>query len=246
MQTVRLSFIRPHLSLRLALVIIGMATVLSGCGTAKVASQHAITPAPPTKPAIVYVADFDLDTNGMKGKSGILPALPKPPGPMGNGLPLHLPPLPRASKDPQTRARELVDSMSASIVRDLAKAGLNARRLSAKETPPNTGWLVRGAFTTVNQGDQLQRAAIGFGAGKTDLQVLVDIADLSQDCPKRFHELTTTADSGKAPGAGPMMVLCPAGAAARFVLAGQDLDRNVKQTASKIAGEITKRMNEER
>jgi hypothetical protein len=35
-----------------------------------------------------------------------------------------------------------------------------------------------------------------------------------------------------------MIALCPAGAAARFVIAGQDLNRNVKQAASKIAAEI--------
>jgi hypothetical protein len=100
---------------------------------------------------------------------------------------------------------------------------------------------VRGVFTEVNQGNQLNRAIIGFGMGKTDLQVLADINDLSQGAPKPFYELNTTADSGKAPGAGPTIVLGPAGAAARFVMAGQDLDRNVKQTASKIAEDIIER-----
>ena len=106
---------------------------------------------------------------------------------------------------------------------------------------PTSGWLVRGVFTEVSQGNQLSRAVIGFGAGKTDLQVVVDVNDLSQGAPRRFYELNTTADSGKAPGAGPTIVLGPAGLAARFVIAGKDLDRNVKQTASKIAGEVVQR-----
>lgn len=58
--------------------------------------------------------------------------------------------------------------------------------------------------------------------GKTDLQVLVDINDLAQGAPKRFYELNTTADSGKAPGAGPMILLGPAGVVARFIIAGKD------------------------
>jgi hypothetical protein len=82
---------------------------------------------------------------------------------------------------------------------------------------------------------------IGFGSGKTDLQVMVDLKDLSQGPPAPFYQLNTTADSGKAPGAGPTIVLGPAGAAARFVIAGQDLNRNVKQTASQIAMEIVER-----
>src|SRR5919108_2085260 len=110
--------------------------------------------------------------------------------------------------------------------------GINARRLASSDPIPTSGWLVRGVFTGVNQGNQLRRAVIGFGAGKTDLQVLVDFNDLAQGAPKPFYELSTTADSGKAPGAAPMIVLGPAGAAARFVIAGKDLDRNVKQTAS--------------
>jgi len=93
----------------------------------------------------------------------------------------------------------------------------------------------------VNQGDQLSRAVIGFGAGKTDLQVLVDINDLAQGPPKRFYELNTSASSGNTSGVGPAIVLCPAGAAARFVIASKDLDQNVKQTASKIAAEVVHR-----
>src|SRR5437764_7450589 len=100
--------------------------------------------------------------------------------------------------------------------------------LPAIQSRPPAG-LVRGVFTGVNQGNQLRRAVIGFGAGKTDLQVLVDINDLAQGAPKPFYELNMTADSGRTPGAGPMIALGPAGAAARFVIASKDLDRNVKQ-----------------
>ena len=93
----------------------------------------------------------------------------------------------------------------------------------------------------MNQGNQLTRAVIGFDMGKTDLQVVVDVNDLTQGLPRRFYELNTTADSGKAPGAGPTIVLGPAGVATRFVIAGKDVNRNVKQTASTIAAEVVQR-----
>ena len=184
---------------------------------------------------MIYVSDFDLDASNIKSEPGMLPT-PKLPGPLGNILPP-----PGGPKDPQVLARDLVGSMSASLVKDLTKAGVNARRLAPGAPIPTSGWLVRGVFTDVNQGNQLSRAVIGFGSGKTDLQVVVDINDLTQGAPRRFYELNTTADSGKAPGAGPTIVLGPAGLAARFVIAGKDLDRNVKQTASKIAGEVVQR-----
>jgi hypothetical protein len=219
----------------------GLCAMLCGCGTAKVSSSRSIGVAPAAKPATIYVADFDLDAANIKSKSGLLPPLPKLPGPLGD----MLPPLPGAPKDPQKLARNLVDEMSTALVKDLTKAGLNARRLTSTNSVPTSGWLVRDVFTEVNQGNQLTRAMIGFGAGKTDLQVVVDINDLGQGTPKPFYELNTTADSGKAPGAAPMIVLGPAGATARFIIAGKDFDRNVKQTTSKIAAEVAQRTQQQ-
>lgn len=216
--------------------LLALSAVLSGCGTARVACRQEIGVVPTTKPSIIYVSDFDLDAANVKAEHGLLPAPPKLPG-----LGEILPPLPGMAKDPQKLARSLVDEMSTALVKDLTRAGLNARRLKIHESVPTAGWLVRGVFTEVNQGNQLHRAVIGFGLGKTDLQVLVDINDLSQGAPKRFYEMSTMADSGKAPGAGPTIVLGPAGGAARFVIAGKDLDRNVTQTASKIAAEVVER-----
>jgi Domain of unknown function (DUF4410) len=216
--------------------LLTLCAALCGCGTAKISGRHEIGAAPAAKPMIIYVSDFDLDAANIKSEPGMLP-VPKMPGPLGDVLP----PLPGTPKDSRVLARDLVDSMSASLVRDLTKAGLNARRLTPGAPIPTSGWLVRGVFTDVNQGNQLTRAVIGFGMGKTDLQVVVDVNDLTQGPLRRYYELNTTADSGKAPGAGPTIVLGPAGVAARFVIASKDLNRNVKQTASKIAGEVVQR-----
>jgi len=223
--------------LALVMSALTIGTVLCGCGTAKVGGWRETGAIPVTKPQIIYVADFDLEAAKIKSEPGVLAVLPKAPGPLGN----ILPPLPGAPKARDKFARELVDDMSESVVRGLNKGGLKARRLARGESLPTSGWLVRGVFTGVNQGNQLRRAVIGFGVGKTDLQVAVDVNDLTQGAPRSFYELNTTADSGKAPGAGPAIVFGPAGVAARFVIAGKDLDRNVKQTASKIAEEVAQR-----
>ena len=209
-----------------------LCVVLCGCATARISNRREMAVAPAGKPTIIYVADFQLDPATVKSRTGLLPPPPRLPGPLG----MVVPPLPGTPKDPQAVAHEVVDSMSASLVKDLNKAGLNAQRLSTNSPPPNSGWLVRGVFTGVNQGSQINRAVIGFGSGKTDLEVLVDINDLSQGAPKPFYQLNTVADSGKAPGAGPTFA-----AAARFILASKDLDKNVKQTASQIAAEVVQR-----
>lgn len=224
---------------RRAIAVLAIGSMLCGCGTAKVSNRREIAAAPRVRPTVIYVADFNLDAANVKSEKGFLP-LP-PPLPLPNPLGDVLPPLPGQAKDPKKVAHEMVDSMSESLVKDLTKAGLTARRITSASMYATNGWLIRGVFTDVNQGNQLQRAVIGFGLGKSDLQVNIDISDLAKGPPKPFYELKTQADSGKAPGAGPTIVLGPAGVAARYVIAGKDLNHNVKQTASKIAGEVVQR-----
>lgn len=226
----------------LTVLAISFGIVTGFCGSAKITGERAISATPANKPVIIYVADFELDAVDIKSEKGLLPPPPKLPGLLGDKLPTP----PGAPKDPQKLARELVNEMSESLVKSLTEAGFTARRLTSTNNLPTNSWLVRGVFTEVNQGNQLRRAVIGFGKGKTDLQVLVDIADLSRGKPKDFYELTTAAHSSKLPGAGPMIVLCPAGAAARFVIAGGDLNRNVKQTAKQIAEEVGKQAGDNR
>jgi hypothetical protein len=101
---------------------------------------------------------------------------------------------------------------------------------------------VRGIYTRVQEGNRIERALIGFGKGQTDVQVIARVDDLSQGELKPFYEIETDASSGSKPGAAPTLVLSPYGAAARFVMAGTDLEKNVKQTASQIAEQVAHRV----
>jgi len=168
--------------------------LMMACGSATVSGQREVGTAPQTRPAAVYVTDCQLDAQNLRSESGP-PLPPPPPGPLG-GI---LPPPPGAPKDPAVPARELIELMSTSLVQESAKAGLNARRLRAGDSQPDVGWLVRGMFTQVDEGNRLHRAVIGFGAGQTGLQRVVAIDD-AQGTPKPFYELDTSATSGNAPG----------------------------------------------
>jgi len=79
--------------------------------------------------------------------------------------------------------------MSESLVQDLNENGISARRLAPGESLPSTGWLVRGVFTEVQEGNRVRRAVIGFGAGKTELHVLVYLDDLANGAPGRLPSL---------------------------------------------------------
>lgn len=212
-----------------------IATLVAGCASAHVSGARQVG-APTSAPAVVYVSDFELDVRDVRTDRGILP--PPPPLPGLGGLPK----LPGSPSDPATRADEVVALMSRSLIKELEANGIQARRLRNREPLPAAGWLVRGVFTSVQEGNQLHRAVIGFGAGHTDLQVLVAIDDLAGGVPKPMYSVETKADSGKLPGA--VITLNPYVAAARFVIAGDDLDRNVKQSAAQIARQTTRRVSE--
>jgi hypothetical protein len=217
---------------------LALALVLLGCSTAQISGRRETETAALAKPSMIYVADFELDVHDVRSERTLLPpALPLP-GPLGSVLPK----LPGTPVDAKERARELVTLMSTSLVDGLTKAGLPARRLSTAESRPPAGWLVRGVFIQVDEGNRIRRAIVGFGAGETQMQLMVAVDDLARGIPKPLYEVVTTADSGKAPGAAPVIAFHPAVAVARVALSGRDLERNVKQTAAVIAGDVAARV----
>jgi Domain of unknown function (DUF4410) len=125
-------------------------------------------------------------------------------------------------------------------VEDLTKKGIAAERLTANSLLPKQGWLVRGVFRKVDEGNRVERAIIGFGSGQTDLEVAGTTDDLSAGtAPTPLYTAQTDATSNKMPGA--VVTLNPYVAAAKF-LARRDLDRSAYATAEKIADLIVARV----
>jgi Domain of unknown function (DUF4410) len=224
---------------RLFVVALLGAGLLTGCsglgGSAKVTSTQTVTTAPQPKPTVIYIQDFDLLAENIQNEPGLLGSGRGRQGPIRRRLS-------GTDNDPAARARELVNLMANSLLKDLNKAGFSAVRLESGAPLPTQGWLLRGVFNEVQEGNRLQRAMIGFGVGKTDLQVVTGLDNLAKGPPKPLYTIDTEATSSKMPGAAPTIVLGPWGATARFVMAGQDLDKNVEQTAASITAEITKHL----
>jgi hypothetical protein len=221
------------------LICLAGVALLAGCKSAQVTAQRDLATASPAKPTAVFVTDFELPPQSIQHEEGLLSGRPGPIGRVGDRLA-------GTPENPAARARQLVDLMSSSLVQSLKKAGLNAIRLSPGELLPRDGWVVRGIYTRVQEGNRIERALIGFGKGQTDVQVIAKVDDLSQGELKPFYEIETDASSGSKPGAAPTLVLSPYGAAARFVMAGADLEKNVKQTASQIAEQVAHRVQSAR
>jgi hypothetical protein len=184
-------------------------------------------PAPRTRPSMVYVTDFDLefpqgsqsqDTSSMRQ------------GPLAR-LRERL-----RGGDPVTKAHAAVGMMAASITDDLNEDGVPAQRLSGGAPQPTSGWLVRGVLTELDQGNQLRRAMVGFGAGESALQLWVGVTDLARNPDALFYTLEASDGSGKMPGA--IVKLNPYVAAAKFVMSRHATERDVESTAAAIAKSI--------
>lgn len=202
----------------------GLALALGACSTAKVTSDVALAPNLRYRPAVIYVAHFDLPEDAIRSES-----------PMARH-PLH------AWRE-QSQAHALAEDLEQDVAQDLMKKGLTAQRLAPGEPPPTRGWLVRGTILQMDEGDRLRRTVIGFGEGRTNLQVAVAIDNLSAGQPPApLYRMQTGAQSGKSPGAA--VTMNPYSAAAKFVLAGRDLGHDVEKTASQIADHVAAHVNE--
>ncbi len=177
---------------------------------------------------IVYVANFELAAENVKAESGVLANRPRPLKRILGQAP--------GETDPEGEARELVDLMAGTLVEDLTKAGFQSVRLLPGAAPPAQGWLVRGIFVKVDKGNRLQRAVIGFGAGETELKVEAALDNLAGGAPQPFYDFSAGDESRKLPGG--IIMRNPYAMAARFVLSRNDLEKNVKNTASEIAKDI--------
>jgi hypothetical protein len=175
---------------------------------------------------IIYVSDFELDSENFQADQSLHGADQRPHvlnGPI------------RQSKDPATQARNMVNLMATDIVRNLTKAGYKARRLSSTDPRPSEGVWVHGVFTELSEGNRMQRAVIGLGAGAAKMDLYVTMNDLSR--PDR--PLYTTAESGESankPGAA--ITMNPYAAAAKFAMQKNAPEKMIKQTAGGISNDI--------
>ena len=214
------------------IALLAVCLVLSACSNIRVEDEREMGALPPNPPRVIYVRDFELEPGTFQAESGILPLRPT-----SAGAPiLRVLGVPEESA---VRERELVKLMSSALVSDLADAGLNAQFLPSDKLFPREGWLVRGAFVQVDEGNRLRRALLGFGSGATRLRVVAWISDLTHGSSGPFCALDTSTHSSGKPGAA--FSFDPYVGATRFVIDGLDLNTNVEEIAAEIADDITER-----
>lgn len=187
----------------------------------------------------IYVSDFEVETCSTAPRQDPDPEGLFPDAPVRNFLSR----LQRDDdEDPHVQAAKLVNVMSDKLVDEFDDEGFAAQRLAPGSPRPNQGWLVTGVFTQIDSGNRVRRAIIGFGSGKTEIQVYATLQDLSKpDQP--LYQVDGSGQKGNMPGA--ILMMNPYALAAKFVMSKKDLEKSVKKAAGEIAEQVVKKLKPE-
>lgn len=202
---------------KLGIYFVAIAYLFLGSGLAQAAEN-------------VYVADFLIDQQEVSRESAssqglfesIRPGIIKP------------------KKDPVEDALGLAQSLSASLVAELNAKNIPTSRVSRFDQLASNGVLVQGEFLELDEGNNLKRAAIGFGSGAANMEIKVMVSRLPLGRDNSDVVFDAKSSSGKGPGGLLGIAICgnPYALAAKFVLSKRASQKDIQALALKIAKEI--------
>jgi hypothetical protein len=100
---------------------------------------------------------------------------------------------------------KVADAVAEELVKKIRSYGLWAERAFGLPYGKGKVLMVKGQFLTIDEGNRTERVAIGFGAGRTDVQANVQVYELTPQGMKQVDDLRGTAESGRKPGMAEMM-----------------------------------------
>lgn len=163
---------------------------VGGCAQTVVQPKYEQQMAGPViRPTQVFVYDFALAGADVRENQGLFAAV-------GNALS-------KATKNDRELAIALKvqNRMAEDLVAGIRDLGLPAQRAAQGSVLPPDVVAVTGLFLKVDEGDRLQRTALGFGAGQAKVDTKVEVYAQSISGPTKLLEFGAHTDSGAAPGA---------------------------------------------
>jgi hypothetical protein len=228
-----------------AMMLLGLLTVW-GCATNKQPSElnHSAAagkkihstqlPAAPS-PTMIYVTDFYLDPDQIQQDRSVL---------RRDGLVAKRMKRFRRGEDSAAKAAKLIRILSETITKELNQAGqpakycpnssgLKGEFFSSNTPEPKEGWVVGGWFKTVDEGNRLIKATVGFGTGVETIKIQVAVSDLTKNVAEPFLFIGTANGAQMMPGG--LVSKNPYVVAAKYVMAKGATEKDVKKQASSIA-----------
>jgi hypothetical protein len=210
-----------------SLLFFAAGLALMGCAHPHVTDEggsHEVSGAP----RMIYIRNFDIGATTLKQDPGTITGRPRL--------------LNFRDKDPATELERLSDLMANTIVDDLKKANLRATRIAETAKRPAGGWIVSGQLLEVLEGNRMQNAVIGFGAGNAETKLFVTVHEASKLPGQDVLDFNVDAKGNILPsGAGSVAVThVPYAMAAKFVLNRDASEKEANKAAHEVADQLIK------
>ena len=121
--------------------------------------------------------------------------------------------------------------VSEELVRKIRSYGLLAERASTMTPMDGDIVLIKGQFLSIDEGNRTERVAIGFGAGRTEVQANVQVYELTPSGDQQIDALDASGGSNDKPG---MLEMMGIGALTHHLLASTAVSGAIS-----AAGEMT-------
>jgi hypothetical protein len=180
------------------------------------------------KSKVIYVNDFELDAVDASGKlQKSVPAIPPSVAKQMD---------PKREQSPVEQAGRLVDFMSATLVKELERAGYSAHRLRPGETRPTDGIRISGIFGEPDQQNRLHRAVMGPITGDAKMALFVGITNLARPEQALYASADPTGADNRA---GVVITVSSYAPVAKFEIEKDTTEKAVKDTAATIVADLS-------
>ena len=140
------------------------------------------------RPARILVYDFAVSAQEVKEYQGIMRQQPA---------------IKDAAERERLLAQEVKDALAEEVVDALKPLGFVVERAQRGTRTTDNDLVVDGQILTVDEGNPLQRLVVGFGKGTSIVESRAQV--YQGGSARKVLEFTTHSDSGKLPGAAPML-----------------------------------------
>ena len=190
-----------------ALPVAGCSTRVQNTGTYVAPVQDAAVPLP--RPRSILVDDFAADWSRVRLEQAIATRVQRE---MSGGDP---------AAEQQRAAEDVQQAISEALVESLRKMGLPAESAAAGAAPGGGDLVIRGQIVRIDEGNRTRRLAVGFGAGKSDVQAQVQVYYLRPNAPSQLLQTyDADANSGRKPGLAVGGAMAAGGSVAPLVVGG--------------------------
>jgi len=145
-----------------------------------------------------------------------------------------------SEETPADRANALVNGVSENLIRALAQAGYDARRLPAGDPLPKLGLRIRGVFAEADERNRARRLLIGGEPVSPKMTLFVGVNNLARP-EQPLYELANPPSND--PRHGPVITVTSYAPAARIELSRAPTTEELEKISAKIAADFTALVN---